>query len=156
MNRPSRNILALSAAAWLASLAAAAAQTVQVEHIRVQLFYENSGQLSDDLTKKKDLALWNTIIGEGDSGGPATAFLASVVLKSKPSSLVKREVVVTIMDDKKKAKVMERRFGGLSFGKDGLLVKPVLVENRTCSPTNISVSTGTSTKSVALPFECGE
>ncbi len=57
-------IIAVAATIWLASLGAAAAQAVQVENIRVQLFYENSGQLSDDLTKKKNLALWNTISGK--------------------------------------------------------------------------------------------
>lgn len=155
MNKTIKAWLVLAAATCLPSQARAA-EAVQVEDIRVQLFYEDSGQLSKDLTKKKDLALWNTIIGEGDSGGPARSFLASIVLRAKPNASVKGEAVVTVTDDKKKVRVMERRFSQLNFEKNGLLVKPVLVENRTCSPTSITVSVGKSTKSVALPFECGE
>jgi hypothetical protein len=141
----------------LAGLQPSSAQTVEVADIRVQLFYEDSGQLSaDDLTKRKDLALWNTIIGAGDAGGPARSFLVSIVLRSTPSSFLKREAVVTVTDDKKKTKVMERHFRGLLFGKDGQLVKPILVENQTCSPTTIRAVIGARTKSVTLPFECGE
>jgi hypothetical protein len=154
MNKTTKAWMVLAAIVCLAS-EARAAEAVQIEDIRVQLFYEDSGQLSKDLTKK-ELALWNTIIGEGDSGGPARSFLASIVLRAKPNASVKGEAVVTVTDDKKKVKVMERRFSQLNFEKNGLLVKPVLVENRTCSPTSITVSVGKTTKSVALPFECGE
>src|SRR6266481_247918 len=148
--------LAVAAMVCFASLSVAAAQTVHIEDIRVQLFYENTGLLSDDFTKKKNLDLWNTTIGEGGSGGPARSFLASIVLRSKPNSFLKQEVVVTVMDDRKKVKLMERRFNGLLFDKEGQLVKPVFVENRTCSPTTISAGINKSTKQVALPFECGE
>jgi hypothetical protein len=156
MTTKSSKIIILAAAAFLTASAAAETQTVHLDDIKVQLFYEDSGLLSDDLTKKKDMALWNTIIGEGSSGGPAKSFLASIVLRSEPNSFLKQEVVVTIVDDRKKVKLMERRFGRLWFGKDGRLVKPVFVENRTCNPTTITVSIKRDSKQVTLPFECGE
>jgi len=61
----------------------AAAQTATIEDIRVQLFYAYSGTLSDDLTKRKDLVLRNTMIGEGGAKEPANSFLVSVVVKGQ-------------------------------------------------------------------------
>ena len=60
---------ALSALTLL--VASASAQPVSVENIRVQLFYERNGELSEDITKVKDIILWNTIIGEGYAKQPA-------------------------------------------------------------------------------------
>lgn len=150
-------VAATATFALAAAVSPANAQAVQVEDIRVQLFYEHNGSLSDDLTKQKNLSLWNTIIGEGDAKGPSSAFLVSVVLRSTPEKFVKQaSVSVTIVDAKKKSKLLERRFDGLAFGKDGRTVRPVFVENRTCAPTTIVAKAGASEKSVTLPFQCGE
>jgi hypothetical protein len=148
-------IFALAAPYLLIGIANA--QTAQIEDIRVQLFYERSGTFSEDLTKLKKISLWNTIIGEGDAKEPANSFLVSVVIQGKPESLVKREsVAVTVFDKAKKSMVMQRRFDGLLFGKDGRLVKPVFVENRTCAPLEITARSKSGVKTVTLPFACGE
>jgi hypothetical protein len=133
------------------------AQAVHVEDIRVQLFYERSGVLSEDFAKTKDASFWNTIIGEGSAKEPANSFLVSVVLRGKADSIVHSEsVVVTVYDESKKTKVLERRFGDLLFGVDGRLVKPVFIENRTCAPIRISARTNANTKTITVPFKCGE
>jgi hypothetical protein len=133
------------------------AQAVHVEEIRVQLFYEHSGALSEDFAKTKDASFWNTIIGEGSAKEPANSFLVSVVLRGKPNSFVQSEsVVVTVYDESKKSRVLERRFGGLAFGDDGRLVKPVFIENRTCAPIRISARSNANTKTITVPFKCGE
>jgi hypothetical protein len=135
----------------------ATAQSVRVEDIRVQLFYEHSGTLSDDLTKVKDLSLWNTIISEGIAKEPADSFLVSVVLRGKPASFEQSErVVVTVFDESKKSKVLQRRFDSFLFGDEGRVVKPVFVENRTCMPIRISARSKSNAKTINLPFKCGE
>src|SRR5665647_276349 len=78
--------LAIAAGLLAASGQVATAQNATVEDIHVQLFYEYSGALSDDLTKRKSLSLWNTMIGEGSSKEPANSFLVSVVVKGAPES----------------------------------------------------------------------
>ena len=35
--------------------------------IRAQLYYEETGAFSDDILDRGELALWNTVIGEGDA-----------------------------------------------------------------------------------------
>jgi hypothetical protein len=135
----------------------ASAQAVHVEDIHVQLFYERSGVLSEDFTKVKDPSFWNTIIGEGIAKEPANSLLVSVVLRGKPASSVQSEsVVVTVFDESKKTKILERRFDRLLFGDDGRVVKPVFVENRTCTPIRISARSKTNTKTITVPFKCGE
>jgi len=141
----------------LCLMSAASAQSIKIEDIRAQLFYENKGTWSFDLTKRPDAALWNTMIGEGDAGGSANSFLVSVVLRSKPDSFVENgNVLVKIIDDNKKKTIVEHRFGSLYFGEGGLLHKPILVEDRVCDPITIVVQTKTETKSARLPFACGE
>jgi hypothetical protein len=148
-------IFALAAPCLLTGIANA--QTAQIEDIRVQLFYERSGTLSEDLTKLKKLSLWNTVIGEGDAKEPANSFLVSVDIRGKPDSFVKQEsIAVTVFDKAKKTMVMQRRFDGLLFGKDGRLVKPVFVENRTCAPIEITARGKSGAKTVTVPFACGE
>jgi hypothetical protein len=148
-------LFALAAPCFLIGIANA--QTAQIEDIRVQLFYERSGTLSEDLTKLKKVSLWNTIIGEGDAKEPANSFLVSVEVRGKPESFNKGEsIAVTVFDKAKKSMVMQRRFDGLLFGKDGRLVKPVFVENRTCAPLEITARGKSSVKTVTLPFACGE
>jgi hypothetical protein len=63
---------------------------------------------------------------------------------------------VLLYDESKKTKVLERRFDSLLFGDDGRVVKPVFVENRTCTPIRISAQSKTNTKTITVPFKCGE
>jgi len=55
------------------------AQPAQVESIRVHLFKENTGTLSDDIVTNNP-GLWNVIIGDNQ----AHSFLVSVVISGKP------------------------------------------------------------------------
>ena len=55
-----------------------AAPEYRISDLRAQLFFSERGTFSDDLLKRKDLSLWNTIIGAGDAGGPSSATLLIV------------------------------------------------------------------------------
>lgn len=138
----------------------AAAQTATIEDIRVQLFYEYSGALSDDLTKRKDLALFNTMIGEGDANQPANSFLVAVAVKGQPETFDKDAAltVTVVTNDKRKAKVAEKAFGsGILFGREGRAVKALFVHDRVCVPLTVTakLKSGAS-KTFNLPFKCGE
>ena len=134
------------------------AQATQVQNIGVQLFYEVSGTLSEDVTKTKDFHYLNTLIGEGDAKEPANSFHVTIFLSGKPESFdAKDSVTVTISDENpKKFKPVVRRISGLLFGQSGKLVKAIFVENRVCSPLTIKARAKQSEKSVKIPFACGE
>jgi hypothetical protein len=136
----------------------AAAQNATIEDIRVQLFYEYSGALSDDLTKRKDLALWNTMIGAGDAKQPANSFLVSVAVKGQPETFDKAAALtVSVTEDKRKRKVAEKAFSGILFGPEGNVVKAIFVMDTVCVPLTVTakLKSGAS-KTVSLPFKCGE
>ncbi|MGA8743123.1 MAG: hypothetical protein WB561_18190 [Terracidiphilus sp.] len=47
----------------------------KISSVTAKLYYSDSGTFSENILDKPDLALWNTIIGEGQSGGPSEATL---------------------------------------------------------------------------------
>lgn len=136
----------------------ALAQSATVESIGVQLFYEYSGTLSDDLAKRKELSLWNTMIGEGDAKQPANSFLVTVTVKGAPETFDKAAALtVTVTGDKRKNKVAEKVFKGILFGSEGRVVKPLFVHDWVCVPLTITAKLKSgSSKTFNLPFQCGE
>ena len=130
----------------------AAAQQSQVESIRVHLFKENTGTLSDDIVTNNP-GLWNVIIGDNQ----AESFLVSVVISGKPDSYDdKRIVVVSVFDDDKKKLVAKRSFRGFLFGKEGRTYKAMFIEHLTCSRVRIVARTRAGEKSETVTFRCGE
>lgn len=129
-----------------------AAQSVQVESIRAQLFKESDGSLSDDIIANNP-GLWNVIIGTYQ----ANSVLISVVVSGKPDSYDKKgSVLVTVIDEEDGKRIMQRRFTGFLFGKDGRVTKPILVDDHNCSRMRVVARTKAGEKSVVIPFKCGE
>lgn len=139
-------------AAFYAFAVPAAAQQSQVASIRVHLFKENTGTLSDDVVTNNP-GLWNVIIGDNQ----ANSFVVSVVISGKPDSFDRDgRVVVSVYDDDAKKLVARRSFRGFLFGKDGRTYKPIFVENLTCSRVRIVTRTRAGGKSETVTFRCGE
>lgn len=149
---------AIAAGLLAASGGMTLAQTATVEHIGVQLFYEYDGTLSDDLAKRKDLRLRNTMTGEGAAKQPANSFLVAVTVKGAPEAFDKAAALtVTVTGDKRKNKVAEKVFNGILFGSEGRVVKPVFVHDWVCAPLSITAKLKSgSSKTFKLPFQCGE
>jgi hypothetical protein len=133
--------------------APAAAQVAEVEAIRVQLFHERSGKLSDDVIATGE-GFWNVIIGED----PSQAFLISVVVRGKPETFDKAGfVTISVFDDKSGKKLTERTYrGGLLFGTEGRVIKPLMVYDQNCTPVRITARGKAGAKTVKVPFRCGE
>jgi hypothetical protein len=130
----------------------AAAQQSRVESIRMHLFREGTGTLSDDIVANNP-GLWNVIIGEQQ----ANSFLVSVVVSGKPQSYDRDgTLTVTVYDDERKKRVVQRRFRGFLFGKDGRTYKPLLVDDLTCTRVRIVARTRGGAKSETVTFKCGE
>lgn len=144
--------IGLLLAAFAAFAGNAAAQQSRVESIRVHLFKENTGTLSDDIVTNNP-GLWNVIIGDNQ----AESFLVSVVISGKPDSYDDKGIaVVSVFDDDKKKLVAKRSFRGFLFGKDGRTYKPIFIEHLTCSRVRIVARTPAGEKSETVTFRCGE
>ena len=129
-----------------------AAQSVQVDSIRAQLFKEGDGTLSEDIIANNP-GLWNVIIGTYQ----ANSVLISVVISGRPDSYDKKgTVLITIIDEEDGKRITQRRFTGFLFGKDGRVTKPILIDDHNCSRILIVARTPSAVKTVTIPFKCGE
>ena len=90
------------------SVQAAGPVAPKISAIRAQLYYEQTGKFSDDILADKNLSLWNTIIGEGGSGGASNFTLVTVEVRGYDQTAVGG----SDMTDCAAAKVDDTSMGG--------------------------------------------
>jgi hypothetical protein len=137
-----------------------ASAQVAIDDIRLQLFKERSGSLSENIVGSKK-SFVNTPSGGGDAGEPAEAILVTLVVtgpkNSKSSDKVARDLAsITVTQTAKTGPrvLLKRAYGGFQFGADGKSHKAFLLENATCAPLEVDVRLGRSRKTVSIPFSC--
>ena len=142
--------------------AARAAEPVRIEDIRVRLFLERSGKLSDDLVPAKK-TLRNTPMGEGDAGEPASAVFVELVFMGPKNAAASKTLArdtagVTATQTVKGVRkvVLTRAYGGFLFGEGGIAHRAFMLDGVTCAPLEIEVKVGKSRKAAKVDFECGE
>lgn len=152
---------AVVAAASLAHATSASAQ-VAVDEVRIQLFLERSGTLSENIVgSKKTYA--NTPLGEGDAGEPADAVVVTLVFSGARNAVssdkIARDVAsITVTQTARTGpKILLRRaYGGFRFGETGKIHKAFTLDNATCAPLEVDVKVGRTRKTVKVPFSCKE
>ncbi len=153
--------LILSAFVFCSMCNAALAQ-VAVDDIRLQLFKERSGTLSENIAGSRKPFV-NTTSGGGDAGEPAEAVLVTMVItgpkNSKASDKIARDIAsVTVTQAARTGSrvLLKRAFGGFQFGDDGRSHKVFLLDNATCAPLEVDVRLGRTRKTVKVDFRCDE
>ncbi len=132
----------------------------KITAIKAMLFFDEKGTFSDDLLTKADLALWNTIIGEGSAGSPSTSTLVLVEVSGKydpNASTPNRKVEFTATNS---GKVILRRTTEIRIGKDGKFYAPFWLYDTGCGHVKLSAriigQAQASSMTKTIPFECGE
>jgi hypothetical protein len=143
------------------SVSSAFAQ-VAVDDIRMQLFKERSGTLSENIAGSKK-SFVNTPSGGGDAGEPAEAVLVTLAFtgpkNSKSSDKIARDLAsITVTQTAKTGPrtLLKRAYGGFQFGDDGKSYKAFLLENATCGALEVDVRLGRSRKTIKLDFKCDD
>jgi hypothetical protein len=143
------------------SIRAASAQ-VAVDDIRLQLFKERSGTLSENIAGVKKTFV-NTPTGGGEAGEPADAILVTLAFtgpkNAKSSDKIARDLAsVTVTQTAKTGPrtLLKRAYGGFQFGDDGRSHKAFLLESATCGALEVDVRLGRSRKTAKLDFTCDE
>jgi hypothetical protein len=152
-----RQALFLSSLGLAAALAFPAyASDLSVKEIRAYLFFSNTGVLSENIVgSKKDFD--NTPTGDGEAGGAASNILVDIILSGQdPVPDGDKATLNITYSDRGTGKTLKRTFDSFFFGSNGVIHESVLVENATCWPVKIEATAGTSSKTVTLPFGCGE
>ncbi len=150
--------LAASAVFLTFSTVMASAQ-VAIDDIRVQMFRELSGSLSDNIAGA-NRSFVN--LARGSEGvEPADALLVTLAFtgakNSRASDKIARDLAaVTVTQTARTGPrvLLKRAYGGFLFGPDGRSHKVFLLENATCAPLEIEVRVGRSRKAVKLDFAC--
>ena len=158
-----RFISAAALALALSTAAPAHAQTrepaYRITAIRAQLFYSDRGTFSGDVLADTGKALWNTVIGEGDAGGPSSSTLVVVEVTGAPGSYEpERSVELTATAEGKvllraaqPAAILNRRgkmYAGFWLPETGC--------RRIRLTARMRGQTRASEMRREIPFECGE
>ena len=128
--------------------------------IRAQLFYDATGTFSQDVLSQKDLALWNTIIGEGSAGAASTSTLVTVEISGRNVAVGATKVEITATGNK--GRLIQKRLIAVDiYDERTKFVAPFWLYDTGCEPIKITarlIGVGTPRTAVTktIPFACGE
>lgn len=150
-------LLALAGAVYARRTPAAAAY--RISGLRAQLFYSDRGTFSRDVLADTTIALWNTVIGEGQAGGPSQSTLVVVEVAGEPESYEPGRSVELTMTMGTRAPV-RRRQELSSMNARGRTYLGFFIYDTGCEEIRLSARVlgqpQPSTRRARIPFECGE
>ncbi|HEX9947851.1 MAG TPA: hypothetical protein VGA98_09955 [Allosphingosinicella sp.] len=146
-------MIAAFLAAMLAAPSAPPAPTVGA--FRMQLFYQDSGRLSKDISPPVDFTGWNTIIGEGSAEEAATDLLVTVEVRGAPGEYFQQPLTLVA---RAKGKILaQRRFDTLLTSGQGRTWKALWLADVGCAGRiEVTATIGRSTRKSAINLDCGE
>jgi hypothetical protein len=128
---------------------------LKIKSVTAKLYYSNTGTFSENILDKPDSALWNTIIGEGASGGPSEATLIEVEVNGRPNTNDYERLTITVQAKGKPS--IERRTHSLYFKENGKYFAAVWLYDSGCLPVTITAQLGNQPiVKKKIDFECGE
>jgi hypothetical protein len=129
----------------------------KIKSVTAKLYYSNSGTFSENILDKPDLALWNTIIGEGQSGGPSEATLIEVEVNGDGAGNAVHKERLTITVQEKGKPPITRRTLPLFFDENGKHFEAVWLPDSGCLPVTITAQLESQPAiRKKIDFQCGE
>lgn len=128
--------------------------------IRAQLFHDATGTFSQDILSQKDLALWNTIIGEGSAGAASTSTFVTVEISGRNLAVGATKVEITATGNK--IRLIQKRLIAVDiYDERTKFVAPFWLYDTGCEPIKITarlIGAGAPRTAVTktIPFACGE
>ncbi|HEX8449117.1 MAG TPA: hypothetical protein VF652_05960 [Allosphingosinicella sp.] len=147
-------------AAMLAAPAPPAAPTASPPALRVgafkmQLYYENSGRLSKDISPPVEFTGWNTIIGEGSAEEAANDLLVTVEVKGPPGEFIEQPLTLVARSGGKV--LAQRKFDSLLTTAEGRTWKALWLSDVGCAGRiEVTATIGKSTRKTQISLDCGE
>lgn len=143
----------------LAALIAAAppAPAPRIGHIRLQLYYEETGRLSPDIAPPAEFSAWNTLIGEGSAEENARDILVSVEVLGRGGE-ENIALPLDIVARGRGGRVLARRhLTNLETSHQGRVWNVLWLSDATCAgPIEIVATIGRSTGRTRIGMDCGE
>jgi hypothetical protein len=124
--------------------------------IRMHLFYLGTGQLSADVSPPHAFAGWNTVIGEGDSGGRADDLVVVAELRADGEAFVERPLSIVVRGWRGRV-LGQRRVAATLISSAGRAYIPLWLSDVTCAgDVRVTVTYGAETRTETLQLHCGE
>ncbi|MBP9630613.1 MAG: hypothetical protein KBE03_09105 [Leptotrichiaceae bacterium] len=128
----------------------------KINSIKSYLFYEETGSFSQETSNFQ--ALWNTPIGEGDTGGASNQVLVVIEVSGTPETYENRNIEFTAIEGNK---VILKRTENIGvIGENGKINIGFWLYNVGMKPIKITGKIigqkSTSTLTKTIPFESGE
>lgn len=136
----------------------------KISGIKAMLYYEQTGTFSKDILADPNIALWNTIIGEGGSGGASSATLVLVEVTGKAGAYEtsrKVDMTATFAGSGKNAHPTVKRTSEIGILSDkGKFYVPLWLYDTGCVHVTIAArivgQKPASAMQKTIRFECGE
>ncbi len=152
------------AASGSAALAQPAAQrpppSFAIERVQAFLYFHGTGTFGDKDLTAGGVALWNTIIGEGDAGAPSTAMLVKVDVVGPSFANQDGKVVVVAKAGRKVLAKATFALGDYFEEHGHAITLPLLVTGVGCDEVTLSATLSGKGKrgaaTATVPFACGE
>ena len=121
----------------------------------MQLYYENSGRLSKDISPPVEFSGWNTIIGEGSAEEAAGDLLVTVEVRGPPGEFIEQPLTLVA---RAKGKVLaQRKFATLLTTAEGRTWKALWLSDVGCAGRiEVTATIGRAVKKSAISLDCGE
>ena len=132
----------------------------KITAIKAMLFFDEKGTFSDDLLTQPNIALWNTIIGEGAAGSPSNSTLVMVEVSGQynPNEAAPNRKVDFAATAG--GKVLLRKMADIRIGENGKYYAAFWLYDTGCDQIKLSARlTGQrqpSSMTKTIPFKCGE
>jgi len=130
--------------------------SVHLQRPQVRLWYEESGRLSEDIAPPRTIALWNTIIGEGEAEETANDALFTIDVRTSGQQNLAQPLLLSATN--KAGNILaQRTFKSILTSKDGGAVLPLWVRDIGCAGTVVfAARIGSELQSFSIDFPCGE
>jgi hypothetical protein len=127
----------------------------QIQAVNVRMFLQYSGELSPPLNGQ--MPLWNIVIGERGISEPTSAALVDVVVSGPRNTFGGKHVIRLAVKSERSGKVLERSMGRLGiFGPSAETHVGFWLPSVGCEPLVITASIAGNSKTLVVPFRCGE
>ena len=169
LRRVAYGVAIVSLLACVAQVAGAQGQRTpapyKISAMRAMLFYDKTGTFSKDILADPNIALWNTIIGEGDSGGASSQTMVVVELSGRPEDYAptrKIEFSATYVGRGAAARQnnVRRTADTGIFGQDGKFYAAFWLYDTGCTPVKLTARVTGQARPASLSktinFRCGE
>lgn len=148
------------ASAIVAALALATASeqgsSARIGAVRAQLWYEESGRLSNNIAPPASPTLWNTPIGEGDAQESANDMLVTVEVLARGRQNVETPLRIEVRGRGGRM-LAQRQVPSMLTSEQGRTVQALWVPNVGCAgPVQVTARLGRLSRSARIDFNCGE